>query len=146
MAQLIEEDGEGAPDDLSGQPHDRTQEGNNRTKDRVQFASAGPASTHVGAAMLRPSRQWGVQLGAFTSRELAEAHLDNAERLQPDVLTRERSALVPKDDGSGSRGLYRAIFGPMDEAQAKATCEKLRAGGMHCFAMETDEWGQAVRR
>lgn len=144
-AELIEEgDGQVATDDPGDELSARTEDKGDAAQGAVQLASAVPAASHIGAAIVAPSRQWGVQLGAFTTIELAEIHLDNAERLQPDVLTRRISALVPKDDGAGE--LYRARFGPMEEAQAKAVCEKLRAGGMHCFAIETDDWGEAVRR
>ncbi|MFW6027361.1 MAG: serine hydrolase [bacterium] len=143
-ARLIEEgDGQVGTDDLAGQLPASSDEQNDSGDNAVRLASAGPAASHMGASLLAPT-QWGVQLGAFTSIQLAEVHLDNAERLQPDVLTREKSALLPKQDGSGK--LYRARFGPMDEAEARAACEKLKAGGMHCFALAADDWGEAVRR
>ncbi|MFP4003852.1 MAG: serine hydrolase, partial [Alphaproteobacteria bacterium] len=111
MTQLIEEgDGQVAGDDMAGQVPARPDDGGDAAEGAVQIAGAAPGTSHVGASLLTPSRQWGVQLGAFTTVELAEIHLDNAERLQPDVLTREKSALVPGDEGSGA--LYRARFGP----------------------------------
>src|SRR5262249_40284360 len=69
------------------------------------------------------SQAWGVQIGAFAAMESAAARLSAAQALAPEYLSKASPAILPS--ASGASTLYRARFGPFDQAQAEAACQAL---------------------
>jgi hypothetical protein len=84
-----------------------------------------PAQPRPDAAIAK-SGGWLVQVGAFSSRDLAQTVAAKAAVL---VGTPDAATVVASP--SGAR-FYARITG-LDSASAKTTCARVVAGGMPCF-------------
>ena len=74
-----------------------------------------------------------VQIGAYSSKDLADAGWNDAAGLAPGAMAGKNKRVTPvtKDDGST---LYRAsITGFASREEAQALCAKLKAAGQSCF-------------
>lgn len=76
------------------------------------------------------SGAWGIQIGAFAAMESAAARLSAAAALAPEYLSKATPAILPSANGSST--LYRARFGPFDEASAAKACQALSHRGISC--------------
>ena len=77
--------------------------------------------------------QWSVQIGAYASKATAQQELETAA-IAADLLNRSRTVdPMPKGDGTT---LYRARFTHLTEADATATCDRIRSAQLSCFALQ----------
>lgn len=75
---------------------------------------------------------WSVQIGAFTSRMMAERELEEAASAG-DLMDRPR-IVQPVDSANGSK-LYRARFTSLGPDDAAAACATLKARKITCFVV-----------
>ena len=74
-----------------------------------------------------------VQIGAFSSKDLADAGWNNAAGLAPGDMAGKSKRVVPVTKADGST-LYRAsITGFATHDEAVALCAKLKAAGQSCL-------------
>jgi hypothetical protein len=89
------------------------------------LASAAPPAAKSGPAM--------VQIGAFSSKDLADAGWNDAAGLAPGDMAGKGKRVVPLTKADGST-LYRtSITGFASHDEALALCAKLKAAGQSCF-------------
>lgn len=75
---------------------------------------------------------WGVQIGAYSTKALAQSELETAAR-RGGLLERDRAVLpTPRPDG---RTLYRARFRALTEIEATLACASLKDEGVSCFVV-----------
>jgi len=89
------------------------------------LADGAPAAAKTGPAV--------VQIGAFSSKDLADAGWNDAAGVAPGVMAGKGKRIVPLTKADGST-LYRTSitgFGSRDEAVA--LCAKLKAAGQACL-------------
>ncbi len=86
---------------------------------------AAPSQASASAGM------WGIQVGAFSSKEQAEAALSQARQLAPKSLIDARTgSLVPLE---GATPVYRARYEGLTQAQARKACEQMISANAPCF-------------
>ncbi|MEO8927771.1 MAG: SPOR domain-containing protein [Caulobacteraceae bacterium] len=74
-----------------------------------------------------------VQIGAFSSKDLADAGWNDAAGVAPGVMAGKGKRVTPLTKGDGST-LYRtSITGFASRDEAQALCAKLKAAGQSCF-------------
>jgi SPOR domain len=89
------------------------------------LATAAPSPAKLGPAM--------VQIGAFSSKDLADAGWNDAAGLAPGDMAGKGKRVVPLTKADGST-LYRAsITGFASRDEAVALCAKLKAAGQSCL-------------
>ncbi len=77
--------------------------------------------------------RWHVQIGAYSSKQMAQKELE-AAAIAAGVTEQARTVEpMPKGDG---KTLYRARFTRLNEAEAAKTCEKIRAANLPCFVLQ----------
>ncbi len=91
-------------------------------------ATSRPAST----AKSTPPTGWGVMLGRFVTVQQARERIENTRRSFGGLLKEARSWLVAS--GSGPARHHAAMLVGLDQRQAVATCQVLRARGQSCAA------------
>ena len=74
---------------------------------------------------------WGIQVGAFSSRELAERAALQAYQLAQNSLQGSRIAVL--GTGSANAMVHRARLENISEQQAKKACETLISNNSPCF-------------
>ena len=75
---------------------------------------------------------WGVQIGAYSSKPLAQKELEEAA-FNGGLMNHQRNvAPTMRDDGSV---LYRARITQLSEIEAAAACASLQDKGMQCFVV-----------
>ncbi|MFZ5618907.1 MAG: D-alanyl-D-alanine carboxypeptidase family protein [Pseudomonadota bacterium] len=100
--------------------------------ERVRLSALTPNEDMLGEGDFDDLSQWSVQIGAYTTKEMAQKELE-AAAIAAGLVERARSvAAMPKGDGAT---LYRARFTHLSEADAAATCEKIRAAHLSCFSL-----------
>ena len=79
---------------------------------------------------------WGIQVGAFSSRSLAERAALQAYQLAQRSLQGSRISVL----GTGGAGntVHRARLENITEDQAKKACETLISNNSPCFIFRTD--------
>jgi len=83
-------------------------------------------------ALTRPG--WSVQIGAYSSKPLAQKELEEAA-FAGGLMERTRSVLAAvMDDG---RTLYRARFTKLTEIEAATACEALKDKSVKCFVVSS---------
>ncbi len=101
--------------------------------ERVRLSAMSPSDEFHGEGDFDDASQWSVQIGAYTTKDMAQQELETAA-FAAGLIDRARSvAPMPKGDGSM---LYRARFTNLSEADAAATCEKIRSAQLNCFALQ----------
>lgn len=86
--------------------------------------AATPAAAGGGAA--------GVQIGAFSSKALADAGWNDAARIAPGAIAGKGKTVEPVQVNGST--LYRTtVTGFGSKAEAKAFCDSLKAAGKNCF-------------
>ena len=86
-----------------------------------------------GAAVPAKPGPAAVQIGAYSSKDLADAGWNDAAGLAPGAMAGKNKRITPvtRDDGST---LYRtSITGFASREEAQALCAKLKAAGQSCF-------------
>ncbi len=74
-----------------------------------------------------------VQIGAYSSKDLADAGWNDAAGLAPGDMAGKSKRVTPLTKGDGTT-LYRAaITGFASRQEAQALCAKLKAAGQSCF-------------
>lgn len=101
--------------------------------ERVRLSALTPADDFLGEGDFDDLRQWSVQIGAYSTKDMAQKELE-AAAIASGLVTRVRSvAPMPKGDGST---LYRARFTHLSESDAEAACARIRAAQLNCFALQ----------
>jgi D-alanyl-D-alanine carboxypeptidase len=99
------------------------------------FAVADRASP-APVQLARPSTEgndfgWGIQVGAFSSREQAEQAVNTASKTVPRALVGSRSAVINPQPGGAA--VYRARIEHLSQIQARRACEELVSRNSPCF-------------
>ncbi len=74
-----------------------------------------------------------LQVGAFSSKAVAEQQLSQASQAAPKLLSTTRAVVAPLVQGS--KTLYRACFKGLSQAEAGTACQTLKRKQMACFAV-----------
>ncbi len=86
--------------------------------------------------------QWGIQVGAHSTREKAEAQLQG---VRPDAAVGgARSAIVQLYVRGET--FYRVRFGAFTPAKAESLCKQLQKKGTSCLVVTDGAWDQANAR
>ncbi len=93
------------------------------------FAAATVATTHAGA-----ENMWGIQVGAFSSHELAVKAVTQAAQLAKTPLA--GSAMEIMGPEVGGAPVYRARLTHLSQRQSRDACEKLIANNTPCFIFQ----------
>lgn len=80
-------------------------------------------------------RRWSVQIGAFANEAAANMQLQIYAENSADVLGQAERLIVPYA-GEGGSTIYRARFGPFEENEARAVCQRMITRGETCFASQ----------
>jgi hypothetical protein len=96
--------------------------------------------TFLGDGVILPKAEaagaeWTVQVGAFSDREVADAHLTRVAAMLPEAfgaVTHEVTTVVA---GNGQT-FYRARFGGLQQASAQSACAALGRKGQSCFVAQ----------
>lgn len=86
-------------------------------------------------AVSAPGAVYGIQVGAFSSNELATRAVNDAYALAKPSLTGARMAVAGPEIGGAP--VHRARMVGLTEAQAKQACQKLIAHATPCFSFKT---------
>jgi D-alanyl-D-alanine carboxypeptidase len=78
----------------------------------------------------RPGETWGVQVGAFRTREQADKAVQAATAIVPDMLRAARPTAMEVDTNAGT--LFRARLVGLDARQAVEACRQIAARGSDC--------------
>jgi D-alanyl-D-alanine carboxypeptidase len=87
------------------------------------------------------SGQWGIQVGAHSTREKAETQLQEVTAQQRDIIGGSRSAIVQLDVRGET--FYRVRFGAFTPAKAESLCKTLQKRGTSCLVVTDGSWDQA---
>ena len=90
------------------------------------------------------SGQWGIQVGAHSTREKAEAQLQEVTTQQRAIIGGARSAIVQLDVRGET--FYRVRFGAFTPAKAESLCKQLQKKGTSCLVVTDGAWDQANAR
>ncbi len=83
------------------------------------------------------SSKWGVQVGAFSTREASKRALTQATKQAPFLLRAAKPAVTPvKANGST---VYRARMVGLDEKTARKVCSELTRSGHRCVPVSPNE-------
>lgn len=105
--------------------------------DRKPSAAAPRGIGQLAAAVVAPpadDAEWGIQVGAFSSKASGQKALSAASRKVPRGV---KSQITPVPTRKGT--VYRARFIGMDEKEARALCEQLRRAGQRCMPVSPSE-------
>ncbi len=81
--------------------------------------------------------KWGVQIGAFSTREASNRALNQATKQAPFLLRAAKPAVTPvKANGST---VYRARMVGLDERTARKVCSELTRSGHRCVTVSPNE-------
>lgn len=84
----------------------------------------------------RRSGDWGIQIGAFDSRQAAKDELSRARDASSKVLAKAADAITSVTNEKG-RTFYRARFTEFTNSEAKSACEALKRDGFKCVTFST---------
>ena len=90
------------------------------------------------------SGQWGIQVGAHSTREKAETQLQEVSAQQRDIIGGARSAIVQLDVRGET--FFRVRFGAFTPAKAESLCKQLQKRGTSCLVVTDGAWDQANAR
>lgn len=102
--------------------------------ERARIASVVSPEGFIGEGDLGIANEfaWGVQIGAYSTKELAQTELEGAA-LKGGLSDRDR-AILPTARADGSV-LYRARFRRLSEIEAALACSELKTVGINCFVV-----------
>ncbi|MEZ5895834.1 MAG: D-alanyl-D-alanine carboxypeptidase [Parvularculaceae bacterium] len=101
--------------------------------ERVRLSAFSPEDENRGEGDIEDLPNWVVQIGAFSSKSMAQKELENAA-LAAELTAQERN-VAPLTTLTGDT-LYRARFTRLTEADASATCAKIKSRKLSCFVLE----------
>jgi hypothetical protein len=96
-------------------------------------AAAGSAEIMPAPGAAASAGRFGVQLGAFSSSDRANAEWQRIAGQYPGPLEGLSPRVVAAENGG--KALYRLQANVMDEAQARAICGALKQGGQACVVV-----------
>ncbi len=99
--------------------------------ERSKLASMSSADD-VAEGDIEPDLSWSVQIGAYSTKELAQEELEKAARIGG--LTDRMRKVQPMAAPDGGV-LFRARFTALSEAEALETCDLLRNADLNCFSV-----------
>lgn len=100
--------------------------------ERVKLSALTPDDDMLGEGDFDEFTGWSVQIGAYSSKTMAQKELEAAAIAAG--LTERTRAVTPTAKESGDQ-IYRARFTTLSEVEATATCDRLRAAKLNCFAI-----------
>lgn len=105
--------------------------------ERARLASLTPEEGFVGQGDRESLDEfdWSVQIGAFSTKELAQSELEEA--VAKGGLTARARTVVPTIRNDGST-LYRARIIAMSEGEAASACAGLSENGVSCFVVSEE--------
>ena len=106
--------------------------------ERARLASALPAAGFVGEGDREPLREfdWSVQIGAYSSKALAQKELEEAV-FKGGMMERTRTVIpATREDGTP---IYRARIINLTEIEAGAACAALEDKEISCFVVSQTE-------
>ncbi len=83
------------------------------------------------------NEHWGIQIGAFAAMQSAAARLTAAQAVAPEQLKNATPAIVSTKTGGSE--IYKARFGPFEEADARNACNVLTSRGINCVALKEND-------
>ncbi len=104
----------------------------------------GDTAEQVRAAIPNPKGQWGIQVGAHSTRERAQEQLSQVETQMRDLLNGARSAIVQLDVRGET--FFRVRFGAFTPSKAESLCSQLQKRGTSCLVVTDGAWDQANSR
>lgn len=95
-------------------------------------SSSAPNMANKRAATARPdtAANWGIQIGAFSSKKIAQSSLSKSAKYVPKQIAK-KGRNVEKITIKGVP-LYRARFIGLNEASARTVCSKMSKAGKNC--------------
>lgn len=102
----------------------------------VQLASASMAAAPVVSTM-KSGEKWGIQVGAFASRDASQKALTQAVKQAPFLLRGARHNVA--EAKNGKEKVFRARLVGMDEKSARKACSELSKHGHHCVAVAPND-------
>lgn len=106
--------------------------------------SEGDTADQVRSNPVVHTGQWGIQVGAHSTREKAEAQLKEVMTQQRAIIGGARSAIVQLDVRGET--FYRVRFGAFTPAKAESLCKQLQKKGTSCLVVTDGAWDQANAR
>jgi cell division protein FtsN len=106
--------------------------------------SEGDTADQVRSNPVVHTGQWGIQVGAHSTREKAEAQLQEVSTQQRAIIGGARSAIVQLDVRGET--FYRVRFGAFTPAKAETLCKQLQKKGTSCLVVTDGAWDQANAR
>ncbi|MHA7871266.1 MAG: SPOR domain-containing protein, partial [Hyphococcus sp.] len=105
---------------------------------RVKMASLDAASGFIGEGDRQALNEfaWGVQIGAYSSKPLAQKELEEAA-YKGGLMDRERNVTPMTQDDGGT--LFRARITKLSEIEAATACEVLKDDGLQCFVVSAEQ-------
>lgn len=104
----------------------------------------GDTAEQVRSIPVTHSSQWGIQVGAHSTREKAEAQLQEVSAKERAIIGGARSAIVQLDVRGET--FYRVRFGAFTPAKAESLCKQLQKRGTSCLVVTDGSWDQANAR
>ncbi len=98
--------------------------------ERVRLSSIAPSSEAVGEGDIEERAVWSVQIGAYSTKAMAQTELETAAIAAGLIETARTVSPMPKLDGAL---LYRARFVNLSESEASAACARIQAVDLPCF-------------
>lgn len=103
-----------------------------------QAASApAPAPPVIVAQAPAPQGDWAIQVGAFTSAELARSQAERAASEEPDLLS-DATVSLPTTTPFGGKILYRARLVALPQDRAALACQRLNQRQLPCIVVRPD--------
>ena len=100
--------------------------------ERTRLAALNPDIENPAEGDVEPDLSWSVQIGAFSTKSLAQTELETAA-VAGELADRARA--VQPMDGPDGKTIYRARFTDLTQSEAQETCSSLRAIDVHCFSV-----------
>ncbi len=98
--------------------------------ERMRLSAITPADEAMGEGDIEERAAWSVQIGAYSSKAMAQTELETAA-IAADLVDRARAVSpMPRLDGAL---LYRARFVNLTESEASAACAKIQSVNLSCF-------------
>lgn len=101
----------------------------------------GDTSEQVRATPPAADGKWGIQVGAHSSRENAEAQMRTVKTQMRDLLKASDSAIVTLDVNGNT--FYRVRFGAFTPRKAEVLCGQIQKRGVSCLVVTDGTWDQA---
>ena len=85
------------------------------------------------------SKRYQIQLGAFSSEDIARREWRRIEKLHPGLVSTLSPNLIPVERGYLRTTIYRLQAGPLGKSEAaQSLCAKFKSQGQDCFVVKHD--------